>query len=178
MMGDQLSPAPLDANEERLSISQIINHPNFNPATFDNDIAVIKVRGTFNSCGTHVSPACLPNPNVRYSFQESSRRDRCYFIYSSTYSRIIIYRIIIITATKILQGYDYVGWQDTIVSGSGSSFYGGRVLHSHWSSRELHPVATPALLFHKEQLGGILLVPRWFFMAQGGVASMHVKVLL
>ena len=66
MMGDQTAAAPLDPNEERLSITQIINHPNYNEVTFDNDIAVIKVNGNF-TCGTNIFPACLPNRDVRSS---------------------------------------------------------------------------------------------------------------
>ena len=65
-MGSQSSAAPLDPNEQRRTITEIIKHPNFNTAILDNDIAVIKVSGTFN-CGTNINPACLPNPNVRSS---------------------------------------------------------------------------------------------------------------
>ena len=65
-MGDQTGPAPLDTNEERLDITEIINHPDYNDITFDNDIAVIKVSGTF-TCGqnTKINPACLPNTEVK-----------------------------------------------------------------------------------------------------------------
>ena len=63
-MGDQTSAAPSDPNEQRLTITEIINHPNYNTATVDNDIAVIKVSGTF-TCGTNIFPACLPNKEVR-----------------------------------------------------------------------------------------------------------------
>ena len=64
-MGDGGTAAPLDTNEERLTITEIINHPSYNDNTFDNDIAVIKVSGTF-TCGTNIYPACLPT-NVRSS---------------------------------------------------------------------------------------------------------------
>jgi len=84
MMGDQSAAAPSDTNEERLTITEIINHPNYNDATFDNDIAVIKVNGTF-TCGQNIYPACLPNTN----------------------------------------SYEYVGWNDTIVSGWGTLSSGG-----------------------------------------------------
>ena len=80
-MGEQLSAAPLDTNEQRLSISEIINHPNFNPATFDNDIALIKVSGTF-TCGSHVSPACLPNQNVRLEIYQGFLLISCYRVTS------------------------------------------------------------------------------------------------
>merc|ERR1719225_2277580 len=83
-MGFQTAAAPLDTNEERLVITEIINHPNYNDNTFDNDIAVIKVSGLF-TCGTNIYPACLPNTN----------------------------------------SYDYVGWEDTIVSGWGTLSSGG-----------------------------------------------------
>ena len=59
MMGDQTAAAPLDTNEERLTITEIINHPGYNDNTFDNDIAVIKVSGSF-TCGSNIVPACLP----------------------------------------------------------------------------------------------------------------------
>lgn len=87
-MGDQIATAPLDTNEERKAITEIINHPNYNDVTLDNDIAVIKVADgdTFN-CGANIFPACLPSTN----------------------------------------GYDYVGWQDTIVSGWGTTSWGGFV---------------------------------------------------
>ena len=65
-MGDQTAAAPLDTNEQRLTITQIINHPSYNDVTFDNDIAVIKVSGSF-TCGTRIAPACLPSSNVSLS---------------------------------------------------------------------------------------------------------------
>ena len=67
-MGDQIATAPLDTNEERKAITEIINHPNYNDVTLDNDIAVIKVADgdTFN-CGANIFPACLPSTNVRSS---------------------------------------------------------------------------------------------------------------
>ena len=68
LMGDQIATAPLDTNEERKAITEIINHPNYNDVTLDNDIAVIKVADgdTFN-CGANIFPACLPSTNVRSS---------------------------------------------------------------------------------------------------------------
>ena len=48
---------------ERLVITEIIIHPDYTLPS-DNDIAVIKVSGTFN-CGTDaILPACLPNKEV------------------------------------------------------------------------------------------------------------------
>ena len=66
MMGDGGTAAPLDTNEERLTITEIINHPDYNDDTLDNDIAVIKVSGTF-TCGQNakINPACLPNTEVK-----------------------------------------------------------------------------------------------------------------
>ena len=64
MMGDQTGPAPLDTNEERLTITEIINHPNFNDNTFDNDIALIKVSGSFSCSEGKIWPACLPSSEV------------------------------------------------------------------------------------------------------------------
>ena len=65
MMAGQFSPAPLDTNEQRLSITQIINHPNYNVNTLENDVAVIKVSGSFTCSKDKIYPACLPNSNVR-----------------------------------------------------------------------------------------------------------------
>ena len=63
-MGDQSSAAVLDTNEERLTITEIINHPSYNDATFDNDIAVVKVSGSFTCSQGKIWPACLPNSQV------------------------------------------------------------------------------------------------------------------
>ena len=65
MMAGQFSPAPLDTNEQRLSITQIINHPNYNVNTLENDVAVIKVSGSFTCSKDKIYPACLPNSRVR-----------------------------------------------------------------------------------------------------------------
>ena len=73
LMGDQTGPAPLDTNEERLDITEIINHPDYyHDITLDNDIAVIKVNGTF-TCGqnTKINPACLPNTEVKIIIHHS-----------------------------------------------------------------------------------------------------------
>ena len=58
-------PAPLDTNEQRLNITQIINHPNFNPNIQENDIAVLKVSGSFTCSKDKIYPACLPNSEVK-----------------------------------------------------------------------------------------------------------------
>jgi len=86
-MAGQFSPAPLDTNEQRLSITQIINHPNYNVNTLENDVAVIKVSGSFTCSKDKIYPACLPNS----------------------------------------ERYTYIDWQDTIVSGWGTSSVGGQV---------------------------------------------------
>ena len=65
MMAGQFSPAPLDTNEQRLSITQIINHPNYNVNTLENDVAVIKVSGSFTCSKDKIYPACLPNSEVK-----------------------------------------------------------------------------------------------------------------
>eukprot|EP00092_Neocalanus_flemingeri_P108431 GFUD01139252.1.p1 GENE.GFUD01139252.1~~GFUD01139252.1.p1 ORF type:complete len:372 (+),score=70.15 GFUD01139252.1:131-1246(+) len=56
------SASPLDSNEERLTITEIINHPDYNPNVDEsNDIAVIKVDGSFNCATGKIFPACLPD---------------------------------------------------------------------------------------------------------------------
>ena len=59
----------VDTNEEALNISEIINHPEYNPYTYENDIAVLKLNGSFNCSQGKIWPACLPNENVSiYTF--------------------------------------------------------------------------------------------------------------
>ena len=67
MMGDGGTAAPLDTNEERLTITEIINHPSYNAFTEENDIAVIKVSGSFSCSEGKIWPACLPSSN-KYSY--------------------------------------------------------------------------------------------------------------
>ena len=61
--------SPLDSNEERLTITEIIRHPDFSEtdAWANNDIAVIKVDGSFSCSPDKIYPACLPNSEVRNS---------------------------------------------------------------------------------------------------------------
>ena len=61
---DDTDPAPLDTNEERLAITEIILHPDFDYSSLENDIAVIKVSGSFNCSPDKIYPACLPNSEV------------------------------------------------------------------------------------------------------------------
>ena len=61
-----LLPAPLDTNEERLVITEIVRHPDYNVAHnlgFDN-IAVLKVDGSFSCSPDKIYPACLPSSEV------------------------------------------------------------------------------------------------------------------
>jgi len=57
--------SPLDTNEQRLTITQIINHPQYSSFIFagdgSNDIAVIKVNGNFGCSAGKIWPACLPD---------------------------------------------------------------------------------------------------------------------
>ena len=53
-----------DTYEEVLPITQIINHPNFDATSLVNDIAVVKVSGTFNCEKGKIYPACVPNEKV------------------------------------------------------------------------------------------------------------------
>ena len=62
-------PSPVDSNEQRLTITQIISHPDYSSFTTiggdsSNDIAVIKVDGNFACAGGKIWPACLPDKNV------------------------------------------------------------------------------------------------------------------
>ena len=54
-----------DTNEQRLTVTEIIDHPNYDHVTKQNDIAVVKVSGSFDCRTDTVFPACLPNPEVR-----------------------------------------------------------------------------------------------------------------
>ena len=63
-MGRLGEAAPLDTNEERLDITEIINHPSYNDFTYDNDIAVLKVSGSFNCVERKIWPACIPSAEV------------------------------------------------------------------------------------------------------------------
>ena len=67
MMGDGGTAAPLDTNEERLTITEIINHPSYNDFTEENDIAVIKVSGSFTCSEDKIWPACLPSSQVGFN---------------------------------------------------------------------------------------------------------------
>ena len=60
----QLLPAPLDTNEERLVITEIIRHPDYLGEGFKNDIAVLKVAGSFSCSPDKIYPACLPSSEV------------------------------------------------------------------------------------------------------------------
>ena len=54
----------VDTNEESLAISEIINHPEYNPSTFENDVAILKVSGSFTCEPGKIWPACIPNEEV------------------------------------------------------------------------------------------------------------------
>ena len=57
-------PSPMDTNEQRLTITEIINHPEYIYPEHENDIALLKVDGTFSCCAGKIWPACLPDKNV------------------------------------------------------------------------------------------------------------------
>ena len=54
----------VDTNEEALFVEEIVNHPSYNPNTQENDIALIKVKGSFNCQPQKIWPACLPSTIV------------------------------------------------------------------------------------------------------------------
>ena len=58
---DDNNPNQLEENEQRLRVDKVIAYPSFNKDTFENDIAVIKVQGSFNCVKTVLYPACLPD---------------------------------------------------------------------------------------------------------------------
>eukprot|EP00090_Calanus_glacialis_P045313 TRINITY_DN8331_c0_g1_i3.p1 TRINITY_DN8331_c0_g1~~TRINITY_DN8331_c0_g1_i3.p1 ORF type:complete len:322 (+),score=117.11 TRINITY_DN8331_c0_g1_i3:77-1042(+) len=60
-------PAPMDENEQRLDISEVIIHPSYDSKLFTNDIALIKVEGKFNCKKRILYPACFPSKN-QYSY--------------------------------------------------------------------------------------------------------------
>ena len=66
-MDPKRDPSSLENNEQRLTITKVITHPNFNDNTFENDIAVIKVDGKFTCKRRVLWPACLPNKD-EYSY--------------------------------------------------------------------------------------------------------------
>ena len=60
-------PAPLDTNEERLTITEIVVHPDYNWITLENDIALLKVSGSFTCSEDKIWPACLPSSQVSFN---------------------------------------------------------------------------------------------------------------
>ena len=53
-----------DAHEERREVIEVTNHPSFNNATFNNDIAVVKLNESMPCSLGKIWPACLPNTAV------------------------------------------------------------------------------------------------------------------
>ena len=51
----------IDTNEEALKVTEVINHPEYNWMTNANDIAILKVAGTFTCEQGKIWPACLPS---------------------------------------------------------------------------------------------------------------------
>ena len=54
-------PGKFEPNEQRLKITNVVTHPDYNGDTFANDIAVIKVENSFNCKKRVLYPACLPS---------------------------------------------------------------------------------------------------------------------
>ena len=54
----------VDTNEQSLTVTSVVSHPNYNPSTSANDIAVVKVSGSFTCAQSKIWPACLPNKSV------------------------------------------------------------------------------------------------------------------
>ena len=55
----------IDTNEQSYEVIEILNHPEYNFLTNANDIAVLKVNGTFICDQTKIWPACIPSEKVR-----------------------------------------------------------------------------------------------------------------
>ena len=97
--------SPMDPNEQRLTITQIINHPQYSSFNFfgdgSNDIAVIKVNGNFGCSAGKIWPACLPDKSVscRHNFK--------------------------IVKNHLLQRLTYEGWAKTTATGWGTLSSGG-----------------------------------------------------
>ena len=51
--------------EQRLTVKEVVVHPNYNDRTYENDIAVIKVSGKFDCKSRVLYPACLPDKASR-----------------------------------------------------------------------------------------------------------------
>ena len=52
--------SPFDTYEQRLLITEIVKHPDFDEKTFNNDIAVIKVNSPLTCVKKIIWPVCLP----------------------------------------------------------------------------------------------------------------------
>ena len=46
-------------------VTEIVNHPSYEASTNKNDVAIIKVSGSFTCEQGKLWPACLPSTNVR-----------------------------------------------------------------------------------------------------------------
>ena len=60
-----------DTYEQALPITQIIRHPNFDAISLQNDIAVVKVLGSFSCLQQKIYPACVPNEEVSLLYKPS-----------------------------------------------------------------------------------------------------------
>ena len=96
--------SPLDTNEQRLTITQIINHPQYSSFIFagdgSNDIAVIKVNGNFGCSAGKIWPACLPDKSVSCLYYFKIMQD-------------------------FFQRLNYAGWAKTTATGWGTLSSGG-----------------------------------------------------
>lgn len=55
--------------QQRIRVSSVINHPNYNSNTMDNDIALLKL-STKATLNAQVKPACMPDPSEDYTSDE------------------------------------------------------------------------------------------------------------
>ena len=56
---------------QEIPVAQVIYHPNFNPTTLHNDIAILKLASPI-AYNAHINSACLPETRQRFS------GNRCY----------------------------------------------------------------------------------------------------
>ncbi|CAH2275155.1 tissue-type plasminogen activator [Pelobates cultripes] len=66
ILGRSMRSVPAE-EEQKFFVEQLILHPDFDATSFDNDIALIKLRSVSGTCATEterIRPACLPEPGL------------------------------------------------------------------------------------------------------------------
>ncbi|XP_045211106.2 neurotrypsin-like [Mercenaria mercenaria] len=73
VVGDQ-NNIHRDPTEETILIQRVVIHTNYNPATHENDIALIKLAHSVDTSSSYVKPACLPT----FGDSELDLASKCY----------------------------------------------------------------------------------------------------